>query len=300
VLSAHCQPSALLVTVNYKGEKSTLELLASLSRLNSFSSLDIIVVDNGSGEENLSQLRTATTSLPNVQLLALPTNRGYFGAAKLAYDHYLAQGHKLPDWIVVCNHDVVIDDENFFQRLTRQDPMNIGMIAPRILVPPSYLNQTPFMRRPPGRVRWLTLRLIYSSYAAAAVWDWLSRQKRSFKGVLQRCHIKANASSSDKTTEIYAPHGSFLIFSRRYFAAGGTLDQELFLYWEEISVAETCRSLGLAIVYDPSLHVLHNEHQSTGKRISRFSYDCHKNAFEYIRFRYLSGSRQMSGAYRHD
>src|SRR5882762_7093902 len=93
-----------------------------------------------------------------------------------------------------------------------------------------------------------------------------------------------------KSETIYAAHGSFFIFSRRYFEAGGFLDGNLFLYGEEISVAEICRSLRLPVVYEPSLCVLHNEHQSTGKRISRFSYECQKNALRYVTSRYLSGS----------
>ena len=43
-------PKALLITVNYKSESSTLELLASLDRLRGFSDIDVIVVDNCSGE----------------------------------------------------------------------------------------------------------------------------------------------------------------------------------------------------------------------------------------------------------
>jgi hypothetical protein len=65
-------------------------------------------------------------------------------------------------------------------------------------------------------------------------------------------------------------------------------------------VAEICRSLGLAVIYEPSLCVVHNEHQSTGNRISQFSYDCHKRALRYVRARYLLGSREFVGSCRPD
>src|SRR3954464_8197120 len=142
---------ALLITVNYKGEQSTLELLASLSRLNGFSSLDVVVVDNGSGEENLSQIRAAIADLPNVQLLVSPTNRGYFGAAKLACDHYLGQGRELPDWTIVCNHDVVIDDPDFLLKLSSHDWQSAGVLAPRIRLAETGADQNPFMLNPPNR-----------------------------------------------------------------------------------------------------------------------------------------------------
>jgi GT2 family glycosyltransferase len=83
----------------------------------------------------------------------------------------------------------------------------------------------------------------------------------------------------------------------RYFEAGGFLDKSLFLYFEEICVAEICRSLGLQVIYEPSLRVLHREHRSTGEGVSRFSYECHKKALRYIRSRYLSGSRGFAGSW---
>src|SRR2546426_589424 len=68
------------------------------------------------------------------------------------------------------------------------------------------------------------------------------------------------------------------------------------LYGEEISVAEICRSLGLPVIYEPSLRVLHNEHQSTGRVISRFSFECQKNALRYVSSRYRNGSSHPLGS----
>src|SRR3989442_12924430 len=93
---------------------------------------------------------------------------------------------------------------------------------------------------------------------------------------------------------IYAPHGAFFIFSRRYFEAGGYLDGNLFLYGEEISVAEICRSLGLPVIYEPSLFVVHNERRSTGHVFSRFSFECQKNALRDVSSRYRKDSPHPS------
>jgi GT2 family glycosyltransferase len=277
------QSRALLITVNYKGEQTTLELLASLSRLNGFSSLDVVVVDNGSGEENLTQLRSAIVDLPNVQLLLSATNRGYFGAAKLAYDHYLAQVHGLANWTIVCNHDVVIDDPDFLLKLSSQDWQCAGVLAPRIRLADTGTDQNPFMRRRPGRFRRASLRLVYSNYAFALIWDWLSYKKRT---------LNQRSASSERVftrENIYAAHGSCFIFSKQFFEGGGFFDDNLFLYGEEISVAEICRSLGLSIVFEPALSLSHNEHTSVGHAVSRFSYTCQKRALQHVTERYFSG-----------
>jgi GT2 family glycosyltransferase len=277
--------SALLVTVNYKSEQSTLELLASLSRLNGFSSLDVIVVDNCSGEEKLSQLRTAIAPLPNVQLLVSATNRGYFGAANFACDHYVAQGHELPGWIIVCNHDVIIDDQDFLIKLHSKDYNSAGLLAPRVRLVASGTDQNPFMLRPPDWWRRFTMRFYSSWYPLGLLWDWLSRQKRSLYKTVFSCSARA----IEVPQQIYAAHGSFFIFSRSYFMAGGLLDDSLFLFGEEIAVAETCRRLGLKILYDPGLHVLHDEHSSVGPGMSRTAYQYHRKSVRHLFSKYLQG-----------
>ena len=281
--------AGLVIIVNYKGEQSTLELLASLDRLRGFSDIDVIVVDNCSGEENLSKLRARVAQLSNVELLESATNRGYFGAAKFAYDHYLARGQALPDWVIVCNHDVIVEDEEFLLKLWQQDCLGLGVIAPRIQLTRSGLDQNPFMKHRPNWLRWASLHLIYSNYLFAAIWDRLSRLKQGFKA-----NRKSGSSACDtQKQEIYAAQGSFFIFARKFFEAGGFLDENLFLYGEEISVAEICRCLSLDIIYEPALTLRHNEHASTGNVISRFSYNCQKGALKYVSARYLCSSKPV-------
>jgi len=281
--------AGLVIIVNYKGEQSTLELLASLDRLRGFSDIDVIVVDNCSGEENLSKLRARVAQLSNVELLESATNRGYFGAAKFAYDHYLARGQALPDWVIVCNHDVIVEDEEFLLKLCYQDCLGLGVIAPRIQLTGSGLDQNPFMKCRPSWLRLASLQLIYSNYLFAAVWDRLFRLKQAFKA-----NRKSGSSACDtKKQEIYAAQGSFLIFARKFFEAGGFLDENLFLYGEEISVAEICRSLNLDIIYEPALTLWHNEHASTGNVLSRFSYNCQKRALKYVSARYLGSAKPV-------
>jgi GT2 family glycosyltransferase len=281
---------AVVIIVNYKSADSVLAFLADLERTKAFSEIEIIIVDNSPGEEELSKIRHAAGRHANAELIQSPTNRGYFGAARFALDHYLEQGNALPEWVIVCNHDIQIEDKEFFSKLFCQDPGAVGVIAPRIQALPGRVDQNPFMRRRPGPLRWANLRFISSNYGAAAIWDWLSRRRSEFRSWMAARRGQSLQDVNEQSEAIYAAHGSFFIFSRRYFEAGGFLDGNLFLYGEEISVAEICRLLGLPIVYEPSLRVLHKEHQSTGRVLSRFTYECQKKAMQYVTSRYLSGS----------
>ena len=287
---------ALVVSVHFKASEGLLALLRSLQGQTRLEDLDVIIVDNSTGNEDLSAIRSFAARLPNAHLLESSTNRGYFGAARFALDQYLAEGHHLPEWVIVCNHDVLIEDREFFEKLFRQDPQSAGVIAPRIRVSGTNLDQNPFMRRRPNWLRWAGLRFIYSNYGLAAFWHWLSRQKQTLRSRWNARRSKTASIRNGRREFIYAPHGAFFIFSRRYFEAGGYLDGNLFLYGEEISVAEICRSLGLPVIYEPSLCVVHNEHRSTGRVISRFSFECQKDALRYVSSRYRNGSPRSLGS----
>jgi len=287
---------AVVITVNYKSADAALTFLAGLERTKAFPEIELIIVDNSPGEEDLPSMRAAVTKYANAELVESPSNRGYFGAARFAFDHYLEQGNGLPNWVIVCNPDIQIEDKEFFSKLFCQDPRAVGVIAPRIEALPGRVDQNPFMRRRPGRLRWAQLRFVSSNYGVAAVWDWLWRRKSEFRAWAAKRPRVSFLNDNASRESVYAAHGSFFIFSRRYFEAGGFLDGNLFLYGEEISVAEICRSLDLPVVYEPSLRVLHKEHQSTGKVLNRFTYECQKKAMKYVTTRYLFHSPEPAGS----
>lgn len=289
--SSELKPKAAVITINYRSALTTVEFLDSLSRTRAFSEIAVVIADNSSGEEDLSSIRQAIAQLPNVELLVSAVNRGYFGAAKFALEHYLAQGRELPDWVIVCNHDVVIEDRDFFSKLFAHDPSAAGVVAPRIQILPNGTDQNPFMKYRPSALRWRVFRFAKSSYGVAVIWDWMSRLKKALKTSRWVPGRGASETQILPSEPVYAAHGSFFIFSRAYFERGGHLDEKLFLYGEEISVAEICRSLELPIIYVPSLRVFHDEHRSTGRVISRLSYEREKNALRYVTSRYLRSSQ---------
>lgn len=277
---------ALLISVHYGAPQPTLELVRCFSRTKSLSELHLMIADNKSGDGSSEALQDAISGVANCELFELAANAGYFGAAKAALDRFLEREGAVPGWVIVCNHDVLIEDPDFFSKLFSQDPMTAGVIAPRIQVLPSRADQNPFMKWRPGRWRRFTMRFYSTAYPLGVVWDWLSRQKRLIGSTISSWVPRSNGIPARQP--IYAGHGAFMIFSRRFFEAGGSLDGQLFLFGEEIAVAETCRSLGLPVMYEPSLSVLHNEHQCVGNGMSRRMYGYHRAAVQYVLSKYLS------------
>lgn len=272
--------TALIITVNFRRTDCTLQFLQSASRLERFDTSHLVIVDNNSGDGSSDRIRQAIAKFSNVELMASPQNRGYFGGAKWAADRYFAR-HGVADWVIVCNNDIVFDSPEFLRQLLARDPQSVGVLAPAIMSDLTGLDANPMIATRPGRIRRLRYRLLLSTFYVAWLTQWLAPFVR--KG---RRRLRA-ASASRDSARIYAPHGSCFIFSRVFFEKGGFLDDGSFLYGEEISVAETCLRLGLPVVHDSTLRVSHHDSQTTGRTLTRSGYLLQKQGLRYALGKYL-------------
>lgn len=281
-------PKALLITINTGHEDYTKALVGSLSKLSGFADLSVLIVENASGDASVATLQKEIAELTNVRLLVAPAKLGYFRAARFAAEDYLSRGNSLPDWLIVCNNDVLVDDKQFLEKLFRHDPLKVGVIGPRIQTLPLKAEQNPCMQQRPGWKKRLVFRLCSSNYRATLAREWLYGKKRSLKSWIGRTVPRAHPAENAGLRPIYAAHGAFMIFSRRFFDAGGYLDENLFFYGEEISVAEICRSLRLPVLYDSTLSVQHYEHVTVGAHMTRAMFKIHQKSMRYVLSTYLS------------
>jgi GT2 family glycosyltransferase len=280
---------ALIITVNYRGAADTLRLLESLRRLKGFSGIDVTVVDNFSADGSSSAIRAAMSTLENVRLLESTINRGYFGGAKWALREYTCGGNSVPDWVVVCNNDIVIEDQDFLAKLFAHDPAAVGALAPEIRSERTKLDQNPFLKKRPDKKKLLTLRIWFSSYYLMLFKELLSAPVRLGKEKLSNFMASPQKTPQGQELQsIYSPHGAFVIFSRKYFELGGEIDDGLVLYAEEFSVGEICRRLGLPVLHDKKLQVQHREHSSTRSQLTQPTYRRKREALHYVIAKYLS------------
>jgi GT2 family glycosyltransferase len=279
----------LIIAVNFRHAGCTLQLLNSASQLECFSKCDLLIVDNNSEDDSVGRIRQAVVEFGNVEFLESSRNRGYFGASNWALREYLAS-HNLPDWVIVCNNDIVFNDPEFLSRLLKKDPRDAGVVAPTIISSLTGQDANPSIPQRPGKFPMIRYRLWLSSYYAMWFKQWLSPLVRRARYKFSR--LTAPAKKNCRRS-IYAPHGSFVIFTRKFFEAGGFIDDGFFLYAEEFSVAEMCRHLGLPVIHDPELRVWHEENQSTGRMLSRSIHRHQQEGFSYAFNRYKSSYPEL-------
>jgi len=266
---AQLAQTVLLICVKYGADEETARYLESLRRLQGQPNIHVLIVDNSS-KRGVPNLPTDS----NFTVLRSNENLGYLGGVRRGMSSYLEK-HALPDWVIVSNVDLVITDRQFLQQLAAlKAAPRVGAVAPRIASALTGRNQNPFMRRRPSPIRMHAYKWLYRSWIALNAHELASALfHRLRSAVAQVVRTKANPSR-DFSRKIYAPHGSFVVLSREYFRAGGSLDFPCFLFGEEIYLAESLRTLGLDVIYEPSLEVVHQEHKSTkllkSRKLARF------------------------------
>ena len=158
------------------------------------------------------------------------------------------------------------------------------VIAPAIITRLTGLDCNPFLRKRLTAIQLWRYRFWYSNYYLTWLMQLLSPYVRILRHYFD---FSCPKSQSRECTRIYAAHGSFLIFSRSYFDAGGYIDDGFFLYGEELTVGEICLRLGLRVSYEPDLRVWHHGHRATGRRLNRSTFEYTKQGLQYAMRKYL-------------
>lgn len=176
-------------------------------------------------------------------------NPGYFGAVKKLMQEVDVSGY---DYAIVSNVDLTMA-ENFFEQLAAYDcPEDTGWIAPRIWSQLEGRDRNPARTERPSRRKMQILKSFYQYPLLDTIYHRTVYRRKKYNG-------QAAAGT------IYAGHGSLIILTKQYLQKCGKIDYPMFLFCEELFLAENCRQKGLTVRYEPSIQVYDKEHVSIGK-----------------------------------
>lgn len=196
-------------------------------------------------------------------------NTGYIGAVQKMMGHINVDIDKY-DYVAISNVDLIMQEEALI-RLSEYSPdVQVGWMAPALL------SQKEGRDRNPGALN------RYSSWKIKALrimfrYPFLMT---IYRATAYRRHKLRFACSEGK--QIYAGHGSFMLFTREYFLRCGKPEFPMFLFAEELYFAEKCRLNGLTVIYTPSIKLTDQEHASVGKMNRSDKYRHNYDSLSYI------------------
>jgi GT2 family glycosyltransferase len=233
-----------------------------------------IVVDNSTVDQGSEVISEISSQFDDFECVRT-RNLGYLPGAAYAIET-LGMDCCQYDYLAVTNVDLMVDRDLFrYLMLIRLNP-GVGMLAPAIISSHRRTDLNPKMVSRPSRRKLERSIALFSRPMVFWLYAKLADVKARFR-----------SAAPFRGGNIYAPHGSFLLFVKSFFEAGGDLRYPRFLFGEEVYVAEECAARRLTINYCPRLVIHDSDHGSTSlERVSFISGE-HVKSLKYLVGRYF-------------
>lgn len=245
------------VILHYNNLAETEKCLDSLKKYLAFSSVHVIVVDNGSTKESVKQITNKYKS-HQIHFIISDKNLGFAKGNNLGYNY--AKYKLNSDVIVLTNNDTVYKQEDFIDKLVMHYKQGFDIAGPKILTNNGKYNQNPVMS-----VYHSTSELkkgitkLYILYILSWFGIDLKIQKLFGKG-------KEIPNNNYKNKD-FKLHGACLLFSGNYLKKFDGLYSGTFMYGEEDILRFRAKKYNLRFDYFDDLEVLHKGNATTDKEI---------------------------------
>jgi len=228
------QPSVSVILVNWNGRNDTLECLHSLAKV-SYAPMHIIMVDNASADDSVDAVKR---EFPSVEMIPNKTNLRFAGGNNIGIKHALERGS---DYILLLNNDTTVDAE-FLTELVKAadaDP-GIGMVGAKIY----YYDDPKRIWFAGGRIEW-------------------------WKGWISHIGLREeDRGQYDTARAVDYITGCCLLVKRPVIEKIGNLDEQFFMYGEDVDWCLRVCKAGFRLVYEPKAKIWHKLSVSAGGHLS--------------------------------
>ena len=256
----------LIVCVNYNSYNELNNYLLSIDKActNSPSTdVSLIVADNSTEVQNLdSGLYKSFVLEQRIQ-----GNLGYLpGAANVINNISTISSF---DFVVISNVDIELDT-SFFSNLEKTHfDGDVAWVAPQIWTEQENRDKNPKILSRYSKQKLEQIKMLYNYPLLDFIYT-------------NTLYLRKKVRPDYPECDIYAGHGSFMMLTRRFFDFYKKIEYPLFLFGEEMFLAELIRKANLKVRYVPSLRVIDKEHTSTSKMKKKTYYYNNLKSIEYI------------------
>lgn len=214
-------PKVAIIVLSYNGLDLTRQCLDSL-RTSDYPNAQLWVVDNASTDGTPGAIKK---DYPEVQLAALPENRGYAGGNNRGMRLALEQG---ADLVFLLNNDTRLYPDcvsNLVRALERHP--RAGLLGPMV-----YTWEGQIISSAGGHVVWRQADAVNAGMAEVDRGQYAERQVEFVNG----CGLLARRAAIEQV---------------------GMLDERFFMYWEETDWAMRMREAGWEVWFEPVARMRH-------------------------------------------
>ncbi|WP_017259066.1 glycosyltransferase family 2 protein [Pedobacter arcticus] len=237
-----------IVTVNFNQPLATIALLQSLKN-QGYANIEVILVDNASEENHEAVFHN---TYPNLTFIRTKTNLGFAGGNN--YGINIAKG----DYIFLLNNDTEVPYGCITQMVEELEAEeSIGLLSPLIL----YDDDKSIIQ-----------------YAGYTPLNYLTARNK------QIGQFEKNVGQFDGVTQKTGfCHGAAVMCRTEDMQKAGLMDENYFLYYEELDWCEKFKKTGKEIYFTGKTFIYHKESISVGKESAIKTYFITRNRMLFIR-----------------
>jgi N-acetylglucosaminyl-diphospho-decaprenol L-rhamnosyltransferase len=228
-----------IVIVNWNVKELLERCLTALTACRA-PACEIIVVDNSSSDGSPEMVRK---QFAHVRLIASDANLGFAGANNLGVATSTGR------YLLLLNPDTEVGPGALEAMVTYMDAHpGIGTLGPRLLGPDRQVQ--------PSRRRFPTLATAFLE--STMLQQWFPHNR-----LLQRYYVQDKGDNEEQDTDWLV--GACLLIRREAWKQVGPLDDNFFMYSEELDWCRRAKTAGWRVVYVPWATVVHHEGQSSSQ-----------------------------------
>jgi O-antigen biosynthesis protein len=239
------EPLISVVIVNYRVPTLLRECLLSLRASEGVGVLEIVVVDNNSGDHSQAMVES---EFPEVRWVGLKSNIGFGKACNVGAR--LARGANL----LLLNPDTVVAKDTLRECVSfLQSHPRLGVLGPRIL-------------NSDGSLQVSCRRSFPTPLVAFYRFAGLSRlfpRSRTF-GRYNLTYL-----DPDESAQVDAISGSFMLLPRKVYLEIGGFDEQFFMYGEDLDLCRRVHEAGYEVWYFAGAQIVHFGGRSSSQRSVR-------------------------------
>ncbi len=230
-----------IIIVNYNVQYFLEQCLLSVRNASKGLSAEIFVVDNHSSDGSVEMVRQR---FPEVNLIANVDNKGFSAANNQAIKQSTGQ------YILLLNPDTVVEEDTFNKCCTfLDDHADTGALGVQMID-----GKGAFL---PESKRGLPTPAVafYKIFGLSALFPKSKTFGRYHLGYLDK----------DKTNEVAVLSGAFMMIRKSVLDVIGLLDEDYFMYGEDIDLSYRITKAGFHNYYFPGTRIIHYKGESTKK-----------------------------------
>ncbi|MGL5676321.1 MAG: glycosyltransferase family 2 protein [Cellulosilyticaceae bacterium] len=255
-----------IIIVNYNTYRLTKQTIDSVLLEQVDFEYEIILVDNASRDGSIEQLQEEFRPYTQTGKIKIIVNQDNLGFSK---GNNVGIRVAIGEYILLLNSDTYLGDQCLTKSIKYiEEHPEIGALGCKVVLPDGTLDHA-------------CKRGFPSPKASLYYFMKLHKINQKKYGLYDALHLQ-----EDEIGEVDCLMGAFMLMPRAAIDKVGMLDEDFFMYGEDIDLCYRIKQGGYQIVYYPEAMIIHYKGGSSKKRRTKVIYDFHNAMWIFYKKHY--------------